>query len=368
MVIGVDGNEANVKERVGVSVYTYNLLRFFKKKANRQTQFRIYLKNIHKNLPEETEYFKYRIVSGNFLWSQIFLPLRLYQEKDIDVFFSPAHYLPRFCPASSVVTIHDLSYLYYPQDFLKKDFYQLKNWTRYSVNKATKIIAVSKTTKKDVIKNYGVNEDKVSVIYNGYEKISQKSKVKSQKYNSKVKSKKPFILFVGTIQPRKNLKVLIYAFDKFAKTNKDFKLVIIGKKGWLYEDIFQKVKEMRLGKKIVFTDHVSDQQLVWFYKNAFCLVLPSLYEGFGLPVLEAMSFNCPTIVSYSSSLPEIGGEASLYFDPKNSLELVEKLKTLKNNNQLRNELIEKGKKRIKEFSWEKCGEQTLEVIKKAAEK
>ncbi|MFH0979497.1 MAG: glycosyltransferase family 1 protein [Candidatus Roizmanbacteria bacterium] len=361
MIIGVDGNEANVKERVGVSVYTYNLLKFFKKKADRQTRFIIYLKNSPENLPEGTEYYKYQIVPGSFLWSQIFLPLKLYQKKEIDVFFSPAHYLPRFCPVPSVVTIHDLSYLYYPEDFLKKDLYQLKNWTRYSVNKAVKIITVSKTTKKDVIKNYGVNEDKVSVIYNGYEK-------KSQKYNSKVKSKKPFILFVGTIQPRKNLEVLIDAFNKFAKTNKDYKLVVVGKKGWLYEDIFQKVKEMKLGKKAIFTDHVSDKELVWFYKNAFCLVLPSLYEGFGLPVLEAMSFDCPTIVSYSSSLPEIGGDASLYFDPKNSLELVEQLKAIKDNNQLRNELIEKGKKRIKEFSWEKCGEQTLEILKQAAKK
>jgi len=374
MVIGVDGNEANVKERVGVSIYTYNLLRFFKKKANRQIQFRIYLKNTPEDLPEQTEYFKYRVIAGNFLWSQIFLPLKLYQEKDVDVFFSPAHYLPRFCPVPTVVTIHDLSYLYFPEDFLKKDLYQLKNWTRYSVNKATKIIAVSKTTKKDIIKYYRVNEEKVSVIYNGGPRCHPEpfdfaqGKLGVEGSQNKLRTLKPYILYVGTIQPRKNLSVLIEAFNKFITINKDFKLIIVGKKGWLYEDIFQKVKEMTLGKKVVFTDHVSDQQLVWFYKNAFCLVLPSLYEGFGLPVLEAMNFNCPTIISYSSSLPEVGGEASLYFDPKNSLELVEKLKALKDNNQLRDELINKGKKRINEFSWEKCGEQTLEVIKQATVK
>jgi len=119
MIIGIDGNEANVRERVGVSVYAYNLLKFFRRKADRQTQFRVYLRNAPYDLPEETDYFKYRVVPGNLLWSQIFLPLRLYQDRDIDVFFSPAHYLPRFCPAPGVVTIHDLSYLYFPEDFLE---------------------------------------------------------------------------------------------------------------------------------------------------------------------------------------------------------------------------------------------------------
>ena len=365
ITIGINGNEANVDKRVGVSVYALNLLKYFHKVANQKTQFNVYLKNspLH-DLPEENKYFKYCLINGKFLWSQIYLPLYLYRKKNIDVYFSPAHYLPRFCPVPQVVTIHDLAYLYYPEDFIKKDLWQLKNWTNFSINQAKRIIAVSKTTKKDIIKNNGVDEDKVSVIYNGYEKISQKLKVKSQKYNSKVKSKEPFILFVGTIQPRKNLEVLIDAFDKFTQTNKEFKLVIVGKKGWLYENIFEKVKTMNLEKKVIFTDHVSDSELIWLYKNAFCLVLPSLYEGFGIPVLEAMNFDCPLIASFSSSLPEIGGDASLYFDPKNPDDLLEKLNSLKENKELRQELITKGRQRIKFFSWEKCGKETLDVILK----
>src|SRR3989338_7119831 len=249
--IGIDGNEANVEKRVGVSVYTLNILKHFSRVASQETQFNIYLKSPPLNdLPEKNKYFKYCLINGKFLWSQIYLPLYLYNKKNIDVYFSPAHYLPRFCPVPQVVTIHDLAYLYYPKDFTKKDLWQLKNWTDFSIKKAKQIIAVSKTTKKDIIKNNGVDEDKVSVIYNGYEKISQKLKVKSQKYNSKVKSKEPFILFVGTIQPRKNLEVLIDAFDKFTQTNKEFKLVIVNKKGWLYENIFEKVKMMKLGKKV----------------------------------------------------------------------------------------------------------------------
>lgn len=359
MIIGVDGNEANVERRVGVSVYALNLLKFFNKKACSQCSFEVYLKNpLLKDLPKENKYFRYCLINGKFLWSQIYLPLYLYCQKNIDVYFSPAHYLPRFCPVPQVVTIHDLAYLYYPEDFIKKDLWQLKNWTNFSINQAKRIIAVSKTTKKDIIKNYQVDEGKVSVIYNGYEK--QKSRPKGDRpLDEKINN---YVLYVGTIQPRKNLEVLIDAFNKFIQTNKDFKLVIVGKKGWLYKNIFEKVTMMKLGKKVIFTDHISDPELIWFYKNAFCLVLPSLYEGFGIPILEAMNFDCPVVASFSSSFPEIGADASLYFDPKNPNDLLEKLNSLKQNQELRKELITKGRQRIKDFSWEKCGRETLAVL------
>ena len=130
----------------------------------------------------------------------------------------------------------------------------------------------------------------------------------------------------------------------------------------VYEDIFEKVKTLRLEDKIIFTGHVTDEELIWYYQNAFCFVLPSLYEGFGIPILEAMSNNCPTIISMNSSLPEVGGEASLYFDPKSSEDLLEKMVALYKNKGLRKELITKGKKRVKDFSWDRCGKETLEVI------
>ena len=354
--IGVDGNEANVVKKVGASVYTLNMLQYFSRIASDENSFVVYLKNYPSlDLPEENEFFKYKVIKGKILWSQIFLPLDLFFHKDIDVYFSPAHYLPSYCPVPQVVTIHDLAYLYFPDDFRKKDLWQLINWTKFSVKNAKQIIAVSKTTKKDIIKNYGIDESKVSFVYNGFEKTAKEK-------TPEVKAKK-FILFVGTIQPRKNLEILIEAFSKFQQTNSDFKLIIVGKKGWLYESIFEKVKTMDLEDKIIFTGHVTDEELIWYYKNAFCLTLPSLYEGFGIPVLEAMGYDCPTIISMTSSLPEIGGDASLYFDPKNADDLLQKLNTLNGNSQLRKELIQKGRQRIKDFSWEKCGKETLGVLR-----
>lgn len=365
MIIGIDGNEANVEKQVGVSVYTLNLLDYFQKKADENTRFRIFLREKPKDfLPKENKLYKYCAVRGKFFWSQLFLPLNLYLPKNrVQVFFSPAHYAPRFCPAPFVVTIHDLSYFYYPKEFLKKDLYQLKNWTKYSVEKSAKVIAVSKTTKKDLMKWYQIPDEKIEVIYNGFKKTSGNClphEALAKWGKLKIKN---YLLYVGTIQPRKNLNALIEAFNLFQKNHPDFKLVIAGKKGWLYEEIFNLVEKLGLKEKVIFTGYVPDDELAALYKNAFCLIMPSLYEGFGLPILEAMAYSCPVISSFNSSLPEVGGEAALYFDPKNPQDLLDKINELFDNKKIKEELIEKGKNRVKSFSWEKCAQETLEVIK-----
>lgn len=369
MVIGIDGNEANVDKKVGVSVYTTNLLYYWRKKANPELKFKVFLrKKPLSDLPQANEHLSYEVVIGERLWSQIFLPARLHLKRDIDVFFTPAHYAPRLCPVPVVVTIHDLSYFYYPEEFLKKDLYKLENWTKYSVQKANKIIAVSQNTKKDLSKFYIVPDNKVKVIYNGYEKLSQNLdlRIKNYELNSNLKFKiepSKYILYVGTLQPRKNVPILIRAFNKFRQNNSKFKLVIVGRKGWLYREIFELVEQLEIENDVVFTDYVPDAKLVELYRNAFCFVLPSLYEGFGIPVLEAMSYDCPVISSNASSLPEIGGNACLYFNPENERELLKKLIDLKESKTLRSDLIRKGEEQIKKFSWQKCADETLEVIK-----
>ncbi len=363
MHIGIDGNEANVENLVGVSVYTQNLLTHFQKKAGASTQFTVFLRSKPKShLPPINKFFNYQVVSPSFLFSQITLPLALMKRDDIDVFFSPAHYAPRISPAPTVVTVHDLSYFYYPQEFLKKDLYQLMRWTGYSVKKASKVICVSQETKKDLIKYYKTPEEKIEVIYNGYEKRADKSIGLSKKFKLK---KVKYLLYVGTLQPRKNIQTLIRAFEQFQKENLDFKLAIVGKKGWLYDEIFNLVKRLGLQDKVVFTGFVSDQELHGLYKNAFCFILPSFYEGFGIPMLEAMDRGLPVIAAGSSALPEVGGDACLYFDPYTVGTLVRLLNRLKKDGALRKSMIEKGKKRIKLFSWKKSAAETLKVIKSA---
>lgn len=356
MIIAVDGNEANVKELVGVSVYTYQHLKYMSEIASNEQQFKIYLRNPPLDfLPKENNYYKYVVVKGPFLWSQIFLPMALYLDSAFDVFFAPAHYIPRYCPRPVVVTIHDLSYFYYPDEFLKKDLYKLTNWTEKAVDRASKIIAVSKNTKKDILKYYHPDESKIEVIYNGYER-------KATKTTQPMMIKKPFILYNGTIQPRKNIITLVDAFSKFQINYPDFNLILAGKKGWLYEETLEHIKKLGLSDKVSAPGYIPDEELNYLYKNAFCFVMPSLYEGFGIPVLEAMSHQCPVVSSFASSLPEIGGEACLYFDPKSSENLYDKLVELKENPSLRKSLVQKGKERIKMFSWKNCTRATLDLL------
>ncbi len=359
MLIGIDGNGANVDQPVGVSVYTNELLKYFKTESSKDLRFLVYLREQpKKSLPSESDFFKFAIVRGKTLWLQLYLPIYFITHQKPDIFFSPAHFVPRFGKLKSVVTIHDLSYFYYPNEFLKKDLYKLSRWTKYSVNKALEVIAVSENTKKDLIKHYSVPERKIKVIHNGFEK--------NIKTPRKINVKKPYIFYVGTLQPRKNISLLITAFDKFVNKHKDFNLVIAGKKGWLYEDIFKQVEKLDHKNKILFTGSVSDEELVYLYQNAFVFVMPSLYEGFGIPVLEAMNYGCPVISSNSSSLPEVGGDACLYFNPEKENELLEQLNLLVDNEQLRQDLIKKGKEQIKKFSWQKSAIRTLEVLKNVA--
>lgn len=324
MKIAIDGNEANVENLVGVSVYTIKLLSYFQKKASPDTQFIVYLRNKpFSHLPAENDNFKYEVIPGPFLWSRIFLPLHIATHDDFDVFFAPAHYSPHGLSKPLVVTIHDLSYFYYPNEFLKKDLYKLKEWTESSLEKAKKVIAVSKTTKKDILHFYKTPEEKITVVYNGFEKPEKKVDDEEvlKKFNL---TKKKFFLYVGTIQPRKNIQTLIKAFQQIQPQNSDYKLVIVGKKGWLYDEIFKQVDETKKDS-IIFTDYLDDNSVVQLYKQALCFVHPSFYEGFGIPILEAMSYDCPVIASINASLPEVGGDACLYFDPDIEQELIFKI-------------------------------------------
>lgn len=363
MIIGIDGNEANVLKKVGVSVYTAQLLKYFKQKSSKDTRFLIYLREApQSHMPTPGEFFQYRVIWGRAFWLQFFLSGYLQLRREVDVFFSPAHYSPRFCPVPLVVTIHDLSYLFYRDEFLKKDLYKLTNWTRDSVKNASKILAVSKTTKKDILKEYSIADEKVSVVYNGFEKsIADDSKwpAVAERYQLQ---KNKYILYVGTLQPRKDIPTLIEAFTQFQKKHTEYKLVIVGKKGWMYEKIL-KLAPHHAQPHIVFTDYLPDEEVVALYQNAFCYTLPSLYEGFGIPLLEAMSYGCPVITSYASSLPEIGGEACLYFEPKNIEDLLFNMELLQKDSSLRSELIQKGKERITHFSWSRSAEETLSILK-----
>ena len=375
MLIGIDGNEANTSKRLGVGEYAYELLMQFsalchsREGGNPDHKFLIYLKNEPlPTMPKPSNNLKYRILKPKKLWTQWRLPLDLYLHNPRpDVFFTPTHYAPRFSSVPTVITILDLAYLYFPEMFKKTDLYKLKNWTAHSVRNAKRIITISQSTKNDIIKEYQIPEEKIIVVYPGVKPTvyPQPQSFTMDTLQSKYKISKNFILFVGTLQPRKNISRLIEAFAKTLtqkETPHDLQLVIVGKKGWLYEDIIKKPTELGIEEKVKFLDFITDDELATFYKNAICYVLPSLYEGFGLPVLEAMQHDCPVITSNVSSLPEAGGDAALYINPKDASDIALKINILIKNEQLRKELIKKGKKQAAKFSWEKTAKETLKIL------
>lgn len=369
MNIGIDANEANVDNLVGVSVYTLSLLKEFQKKSCKDLIFSVYLrKKPKKHLPEQTRFFKYKIVKGSILWSRFFLPLQLAKEKfssKLDMFFSPAHYSPKYSFTPLVVAIHDLSYFYFPKEFLKKDLYKLKNWTKESIQKAEKIIAVSKTTKNDILRFYQIPENKIKVVYNGFAPPPA-PKRKKLPFNLKPKS---YFLFVSTIQPRKNIKNLLIAFEIFKKkTKSDLKLVIAGKKGWLWQPIMEVFEKIKFKDEIVFTDYLEEETKNLLFSQAFAFVHPSFYEGFGLPLLEAFYWRIPVVSSFSSALPEIAEDAAVYFNPKNPEEMADKMLKLYSSPTLRKRLIKKGSSRLKIFSWKKTAEETIQVFYEAIQK
>ena len=379
MNIGIDGNEANIDRKVGIGEYAFELLIQFSnsKLKTQNSKFVVYLKNkAMQDLPKENQNWQYRVIGPKRFWTQFALPVDLYFHKERpDVFFSPTHYAPRFSPIPTIISIMDLSYIHYPYMFKKSDLYQLKNWTLYSVQKSKKIITISKSSKNDIIGYYKLDNDKVVVVYPGIKEkginLQAKSMDNSKKLRAKYNIRGKYILFVGTLQPRKNIVRLIEAFGKILSEfsnskEKELELIIVGKKGWFYQDILNAPQKNNIEKNVKFLDFVENEELPALYKEAVCFVLPSLYEGFGLPVLEAMQFGCPVLASNISSLPEAGADAAVYFDPYNVNDIADKLKKVIENEELRKEMREKGFRQIKKFSWEKAATETLDIIKKVA--
>lgn len=367
MNIGINGYEAVVprfgfdKEtglpnRVGSGEFCFQLLDSLSK-INSDNNFFIYIPiSPSKDMPKENQKWKYDVIYSKKVWTITGLGHRLHKNTHkLNVFFSPTHYTPFGFSIPSVISILDVSYLHFPELFNKKDLLKLKYWGKYSVKKAKKIITISESSKNDIIKAYAVSPEKVEVVYPGIKAISKTKDINMEKFGIS----KKYILFVGTLQPRKNIVRLIEAFSKI---NEDIQLVIIGKKGWQYEEILFAPEKYNVKDRIVFLHDVTDEELPSFYKKAEFFILPSLYEGFGLPVLEAMKNDCPVITSNVSSLPEAGGDAAIYVDPEDVDDIKDKMSKLLRDEDLRKNLVKKGHDQIKKFSWDKSAKETLAVL------
>ena len=375
MIIGIDGNEANIKNKVGVNQYAYELLKNMHKLQEewpKTTKVIVYLKKRpRQDLPKPTANWQYRVIPGRGKWILTKLMPKLFLEKEKpDVFFTPSHYLPPLAPVPMVCTIHDLGYLKFSGQFKKYDFWQLKLWTAISVFVSKRIIAVSNRTMSDIVRHYPFASRKIRVVHHGYDKDRFNTKI-SENDVRRVKKRysivNDYVLFIGTLKPSKNLEGLIEAFSLVKGRYPDLKLVVAGKKGWLYKGIFQKAKELGLEKEIIFTGFVEENDKPALIRGAKVFVLPSFWEGFGMDVINSLACGTPVVVSKVASLPEVAGSAGIFVDPYDAPDIARGLEKVLSMNEIEyNRLVEKGVRQAKEFSWEKAAKETLEVLKRAA--
>lgn len=362
MFIGIDGNEANQNIRVGVGQYAYNLLlELYRQRQN--DQYYIFLKQKPlADLPPKTNNWHYLVFGPQKLWTKIALPLHLLLSSvKLDLFYSPSHYSPSFSPFPTIPTIHDIGYLKYQDQFTKKDLYQLINWTKASLDKAIHIIAVSEFTKNELIKTYQTNPKNISIISNGVGQIPLPKDDIAKKTLNKFKIYKPYFLALGTLKPNKNYPFLINSFIEFSKKHPDYQLVIAGKKGWLYQEIENLLNSQKISNKVIFTDYITDNEKWVLLNKALSLVIPSTYEGFGIPAIESLKMNTPVISSDIPSLREVLGETPLYIDPYKSNTLVSAMnKVLDKNTRLR--LVKNGQLQIQKFTWANSAKRLISLF------
>ena len=368
MKIWIDGYEANVPQRLGSSQIAYGLLKSLEKIDNKN-EYTVFLPHQPlDDLPKERPGWHYRIIKVNSFKTWLALPFALYTSRNKpDVFFSPTHYAPGFSPVKKVSMIFDLAFLRFPQMFKPRDLWQMKLWTKLSVKSVAAIITISEASKKDVIEYYGLDKKKITVACPGYDEEILKP-VKDIGEISKVKEKYEirgeYALYVGTLQPRKNLIRLIEAFQKID----NLKLVIVGKtkglgrQAWMFEEILKKPKELGIEERVIFTGFVPTEDLPALMTGAKVFVWPSLWEGFGMPPLEAMACGTPAIVSNVSSLPEVVGDAGIVVDPKSVEQIEGAIRAVCFDGNLRARKSKESLVQARKFSWGKMGRTVLKVL------
>ncbi len=319
-------------------------------------------------LPEDERFIPFKFSSRNPL---LRIPLEalawrvVLALQDIDLFHSPISYIPPGVNGAAIVTVHDLRYFHYPETYTRLRGKFLERMIPRSLERARRIITVSESTKQDMMNLFGIDSHKIRVIHEGIEieKFQQPiTEQTAQRVRKKYNLPLDYLLAVGHLEPRKNYELLFEAVrllkDEYGIAQH---VVIVGQENWKFESIYQRVKALHLDQHIHFTGFVAEHDLPAIYQMASLFVAPSLFEGFGFTPLEAMAAGAPTVVSNCTSHPEVCGDAALYFGPLDRDDLAQKIATVLNDDEFRALLVERGHKRIKNFSWQTCCDQTAAV-------
>ncbi len=365
MRIGIEAERANHAQKTGVEHYAQQLILQFAEQ-DKENDYILYLRTSPQAwFSELPDNFKIKVLGYGpipfpYLWTQLRVSWEMLVHPP-DVLFIPAASLPIIHPKNSVVTLHDVAWRIYPETFkfFKRLYLEFSAW--FACNFARKVIAVSDSTKKDLVKFYKVPASKIAVVFHGYTPSGKNFDQLTDVVREQLPEK--YILFLSTIQPRKNLPALIDAFRELKTQHPELphKLVVVGKPGWKFDKILIKIEENK--DIMVYLNHILDNERWGVYHRADLFVHPSVYEGFGMWILEAFDCEVPAAVANNSSLPEVGGDAVLYFDPLNKENIKNTILKVLLNPGLGRELVEKGKQQLTHFSWERCGRETLAVFK-----
>ncbi|MFC1663215.1 glycosyltransferase family 4 protein [Patescibacteria group bacterium] len=395
MNIGIDASRANVENRTGTEWYSFEVIKRLIAK-NHNHQFILYLKD--KPLPDMSdlgENVKYKVLRWppKILWSLVRLSIAMIKKRP-DVLFVPAHTIPIIHPNKTVTTLHDIGFEKY-YDLYSKNNIQGKNivskvlsylikiftfgrysvseldyhkWSaRYAIKNAWKIITVSNFSKNEIVNTYKINENKISVIYNGYnEEYNYKvDKILSDKILNKYNISKPYFTFIGRLEAKKNIVRIIDAFLKYLyrdTSNEKYSLVLIGQRGLDFDKAEKLFVDSKYSNNIIETGWLPDNEAKALIQNSNLFLFPSLYEGFGIPVIEAFAANIPVITSKYSALSEVAGNAAYLINPNKVNEISEAIHKIMSSNIIKQELIKLGQARKNHFSWDKCAEKTMAIL------
>lgn len=367
MIIGIEAAHANKPQRTGVENYCWHVIQELKKQIPSTVRVVLYsnkpLEGELGMLPStwEAKILKWPVRK---FWSQIRLSLELLIHPP-DIFFAPGQLIPFICPTKVVATVHDCAFLNFRVSkfyFIAKQY--LKWMNKMIIKKASLILTPSEFSKKEILKYYKFDPSKIIVTPLGYDPDIYKQIPENGGVLDKYKITKPFIMSVGRLEEKKNTLGIIRAFNELKKEehNKSLKLVLVGTPRMGYEKIEDEIQESTSKSDIFLPGFIKDNEVAELINSASVFVFPSLHEGFGLPVLEAMACGCPVVAATGNSLEEVGGGAVLYSDPYNANEIAGAVDKLLVNSSLREEKIKVGLERVKNFSWTKTGQMTTSSI------
>jgi glycosyltransferase involved in cell wall biosynthesis len=374
LTIGIDFTSAS-RERAGIGRYARELIRALAR-VDHDNRYRLFVpRDAHADLlqfdwPDNFSICRAPLTERYLaaLWHRARAPLfvELFIGR-VDVFYSPDFLLPPTLARRKLVTVHDLSYVRVPVCYPAPLLNYLNRAVPPSVARADLILADAASTQRDLVDVYHTPIEKTKVLYSGVDpRFRTEAAEESKARVRELTHNKPYLLSVSTIQPRKNYIRLIQAFAKLIRDgedgNHDLQLVIAGGRGWMYEQVFEEVEALGLRDRVIFPDYFRDDDLPALYALASLFVFPSLYEGFGLPVAEAMACGTPVACTNTSSVPEVGGDAALYFDPHDVEAMAKQMRRALTDSALRDEMLIKGMAQARKFTWEKAAGELKEYL------